>query len=109
MKPETRVFLAKAHEDLRAAFHAAEALISERTGKIPKTHAGVHSEFARLIKDGTASDRPLSSFLIQAYKHKQMCDYGPTVSEEQSLEASIAALPAAVEFVARVEVLIANA
>jgi len=34
-----------------AAFHAAEAFIVGRTGKIAKTHRGVHSEFAPLIKD----------------------------------------------------------
>jgi uncharacterized protein (UPF0332 family) len=34
-----------------AAFHAAEALIFERTGKVPKTHKGVNIEFLRLTKD----------------------------------------------------------
>jgi len=33
-----------------AAFHAAEAFIVDRTGKIAKAHRGVHSEFARLIR-----------------------------------------------------------
>jgi hypothetical protein len=33
-----------------AVFHAAEAFIFERTGKIAKTHAGVRAEFARLMK-----------------------------------------------------------
>jgi uncharacterized protein (UPF0332 family) len=30
-----------------AAFHAAQALIAERTGKSAKTHRGVHIAFAR--------------------------------------------------------------
>ena len=30
-----------------AAFHAAQALIAERTGKDAKTHRGVHAQFAR--------------------------------------------------------------
>ena len=30
-----------------AAFHAAQAFIFERTGKITKSHKGVHTEFAR--------------------------------------------------------------
>jgi uncharacterized protein (UPF0332 family) len=30
-----------------AAFHAAQALIAERTGKDAKTHRGVHTQFAR--------------------------------------------------------------
>jgi hypothetical protein len=37
-----------------AAFHAAEALIFERTGKAVKTHRGVRIEFARLTKDDHA-------------------------------------------------------
>ena len=38
-----------------AAFHAAQALIFERTGKCSKTHQGVHSEFHRLAKTECAS------------------------------------------------------
>ena len=34
-----------------AAFHAAQALIAERTGRDAKTHKGVHTAFARLTKD----------------------------------------------------------
>ena len=34
-----------------AAFHAAEAVIVERSDKIVKTHAGVRAEFARLSRD----------------------------------------------------------
>jgi uncharacterized protein (UPF0332 family) len=71
MTREAASYLAKAWEDLSdarqiagislamvaarsayyAAFHAAEALIVERTGKIAKSHSGVRSEFARLAKD----------------------------------------------------------
>ena len=32
-----------------AGFHAAQALISERTGQIAKSHSGVRSTFARLV------------------------------------------------------------
>ncbi len=34
-----------------AAFHAAQALIAERTGKDAKTHKGVHAQFARLTRN----------------------------------------------------------
>jgi uncharacterized protein (UPF0332 family) len=34
-----------------ASFHAAQAVIFERTGKVVKTHRGVQSEFLRLTKD----------------------------------------------------------
>ena len=33
-----------------AGFHAAQALISERTGRVVKTHGGVNAEFHRLIR-----------------------------------------------------------
>ena len=33
-----------------AGFHAAQALISERTGRIAKSHSGVRSAFARLVR-----------------------------------------------------------
>jgi uncharacterized protein (UPF0332 family) len=66
VKPETTDYLAKARKGLGearqiiqiglanaaarstyyAAFHAAEALIFERTGRVVKTHKGVRSEFA---------------------------------------------------------------
>ncbi len=33
-----------------AAFHAAQTLVFDRTGKVAKTHRGVQSEFAWLAK-----------------------------------------------------------
>ena len=40
-----------------AAFHAAQAFIFERTGKVAKTHQGVHAEFNPAGKRRDA-DRP---------------------------------------------------
>ncbi len=71
MNPETTRFLQKAEKHLErghtmlnvslnddagraaylAAFHAAQAVIFERTGKVVKTHRGVQSEFLRLTKE----------------------------------------------------------
>jgi uncharacterized protein (UPF0332 family) len=45
-----------------AGFHAAQALISERTGRIAKSHSGVRSTFARLVKDDPRVDRALVRF-----------------------------------------------
>jgi uncharacterized protein (UPF0332 family) len=42
-----------------AAFHAAQALISERTSRRVKTHKGVHVQFARLTKDEVRFDLEL--------------------------------------------------
>lgn len=36
-----------AREAYLAAYHAAEALVFERTGKIAKTHRGIRTEFLR--------------------------------------------------------------
>jgi uncharacterized protein (UPF0332 family) len=59
-----------------AGFHAAQALISERTGRIVKTHRGVRSAFARLTKDDPRLDRTLTQFLGRGYQRKEMVDYG---------------------------------
>lgn len=73
-----------------AAFHAAEALIIEHTGKVVKTHSGVRSELARLLKNAPA-DRALATFLAQAYKYKEIGDYGvgarAIVTDEEAQEA----------------------
>ena len=58
-----------------AAFHAAQAFIFDRTGKIAKTHTGVRSEFARLAKDDPGIDRAFPSFLARAYNLKTAADY----------------------------------
>jgi len=64
-----------AREAYYAAFQAAEALIFQRTGKIAKTHKGVHGEFARLVKDDPRIDRAHLSFLSQSYAYKAISDY----------------------------------
>ena len=72
-----------------AGFHAAQALISERTGQIAKSHSGVRSTFARLVKDDPQVNRALVRFLGRAYRFKEIADYGTgpqavvTVSEAQ--------------------------
>jgi uncharacterized protein (UPF0332 family) len=38
-----------------AGFHAAQALISEKTGRAVKTHRGVRAELHRLTKDDPRS------------------------------------------------------
>lgn len=69
MKPETKELLDKANECLAdairfqpigsrvagreaylAAFHAAQALIYERTSRIAKTHRGVRAQFSGLYR-----------------------------------------------------------
>ena len=96
MKPEARDYLDKAIEDLGdarkiigiglakvaartayyAMFHAAEAFIFEKTGKAAKSHSGVRSEFARLVKETPNADRTYPTMLAKAYMYKEIGDYG---------------------------------
>jgi uncharacterized protein (UPF0332 family) len=96
MTPEAKDYLDKAREHLDearkiaaiglakaaarsayyAAFHAAQAFIFERTGKIAKTHSGVRSEFARLAKDTPSIGKTFPAFLAQAYLYKEISNYG---------------------------------
>jgi uncharacterized protein (UPF0332 family) len=97
MTPETGYFLDKARKLLGdaeimlgvglhdaagrstylAGFHAAQALISERTGRSVKTHKGVHAQLHRLTKDDAGFDDDLRGFLSQTYDLKAAADYHP--------------------------------
>ena len=58
-----------------AAHHAAMALIGARTGKSPKTHSAVRSEFARLARDESSISREHVSLLGWSYELKNVADY----------------------------------
>jgi uncharacterized protein (UPF0332 family) len=58
-----------------AAFHAASAFILARTGKAPRTHSGVRSEFARLARHEPRISREQVSFLGWSYELKNAADY----------------------------------
>ena len=127
MTPETSMFLAKANKFLAeadamlniglsdaagraaylAGFHAAQALISERTGRTVKTHKGVHTEFLRLTK-GDESFPPTSrAFLSNAYNLKAIADYETGPEAEVSVEEATGALASAKRFVAHLTGLLA--
>jgi uncharacterized protein (UPF0332 family) len=59
-----------------AGFHAAQALVFERTARVAKSHSGLRSSFARLAKDDPRIDRTFTRFLARAYKSKEITDYG---------------------------------
>jgi uncharacterized protein (UPF0332 family) len=82
-----------------AAFHAAQALIFERTSKVHKTHRGVQTEFLRLTKDdlGFPSDQRI--FLSKAYNLKAIADYETGPGSEISGEKAIAAVEGAHRFI----------
>ncbi|KQT56237.1 hypothetical protein ASG52_23920 [Methylobacterium sp. Leaf456] len=96
MTPEVEAYLDKATEDLAdarkilaiplakvaarsayyVAFHAAEAILLARTGRISKTHRGLRSALAVVLSDAPAQDRELLTFLARAYRFKELSDYG---------------------------------
>ena len=120
MSPETGYFLDKARKLIgeadamltiplhdaagRAAylagFHAAQALISEKTGRSVKTHKGVHSELHRLTKDDPNFTPDLRSFLSQAYNLKAIADYETGPDAGISPERAVSAVETARRFVA---------
>jgi uncharacterized protein (UPF0332 family) len=59
-----------------AAFHAAQALIFERTGRTPKTHQGVRGQFGALARSEPNIDIELRRFLTDGYDLKSVADYG---------------------------------
>ncbi len=74
-----------------AGYNAAQALISERTGRSAKTHKGVNTEFHRLVRGDIRFDDRLRNFLGLTYNLKAIADYetgpGSEVSPEQAAQA----------------------
>jgi len=91
-----------------AAYNAAQAYIFHCTGKVAKTHSGVRSEFARLVKDDPRIDRTLPSFLARAYNLKSVADYA--VESEISVSSAEAneAIRLAAEFVECIDAAVAD-
>ena len=124
MTPETAEHLDKAREYLtkarnlldvmhyndeagRAAYlaglHAAQALISERTGRVVKTHDGVNSQFNLLTRGVPRVDAELRRFLPHAYDLKAVADYeaGPgSIVPLERVEAAIATARRFVDLIA---------
>jgi uncharacterized protein (UPF0332 family) len=86
-----------------AAFHAAQAILFERGGAVPKAHAGVHAAFGQLAKVEPAIGRAHGRFLAAAYRHKQSSDHDTDsmIAESEASRAiqEVAGLLAAVEAV----------
>ncbi len=122
MKPETANFLAASDEALSdarrilsiaiprqaarlayyAQFHAAQALIFERMGKISKTHKGVNKEFHRLAKAETTFPPSLATELTKAYSYKDHADYDIDFDEPITVALAGDAIGTAERFVASV-------
>jgi uncharacterized protein (UPF0332 family) len=122
LTPETGLFLAKARRLLDeaggmlaihyneaagrtaylAGFHAAQALISDRTGRTVKTHNGVRTEFHRLIRGDTRFDDTLRDFLGSTYNLKAIADYETGPASDVSSERAMQAIEEARLFIATV-------
>lgn len=59
----------------QAMFNAAQALIFERLGRLPKTHNGVHQQFHDISRREAGLPAHLPADLSAAYQFKQRADY----------------------------------
>ena len=89
------------------AFHAAQALIFERTNRAAKTHRGVHGQFLRLVVDEPRIDPALRRFLAQGYKLKAIADYETGPDAVVPLEEAAAAIETADRFIRTIAELLA--
>jgi len=71
-------------------FHAAQALIFERIGKMPKTHHEVHAQFSRLARNEPRIGE-LPRFLSRAYDFKTEIGPDATVPLPEAISAIEAA------------------
>ena len=126
MKPESARYLEKSHRLLSearailplgfgdlagrtaylAAFHAAQALIFERSDRVAKTHRGVHTQFAALVRNDAGFDEALRPFLSVAYGMKSVADYATGPEAEVPIDEATNAVASAEEFVAAVAALL---
>jgi uncharacterized protein (UPF0332 family) len=86
-----------------AAFHAAQALIFEQTGRTPKTHHGVRTAFARLATTEPGFEPSLRRFLTHGYDLKSLADYAIGPAAIVSTELATDAIDHATLFVNRIE------
>ncbi len=123
MRPETGQYLEKARRTLAharailaidlaedagraaylGAFHAAQALIFERTNRAAKTYRGVHGQFLRLVEREPRIDPELRRFLSQGYKMKAIADYETGPDAVIPLEQAVMAIEIANRFIGTIE------
>lgn len=89
-----------------AALHAAQSLIFERTGRVAKTHRGVHSQFLRIVGSEPRVDADLRRFLSEGYKLKATADYEVGPDAVVPLEEAAAAVQTAARFIDTIDELL---
>ena len=74
-----------------AGLHAAQALIFETSGRIYKSHGGLHGEFRRMVRNDPRVDDQIRTFLGRTYDLKAIADYetgpGSHISADKAREA----------------------
>lgn len=90
-----------------AAFHAAQALILTRDGRIAKTHAGVRNRFGQIVLAEPTIDAELRRFLAQSFVLKSVADYETGAAATVSTERAAAAIGTARRFLMTVTALVA--
>jgi uncharacterized protein (UPF0332 family) len=89
-----------------AGFHAAQAWLFEQRGKVFKTHAGVHAEFARLVKDDARFGLDQRRLLSRTYNIKAIADYGTDWAANVTPEQAVEAIDGARRYVATIAALL---
>ncbi len=82
------------------AFHAAQALIFERTGKSAKSHRGVAGQFVQLAGE---FDKDLRSVLAKSYDLKAVADYETGEASDVPIERAHDALDTAEKFLSAIK------
>jgi uncharacterized protein (UPF0332 family) len=101
-------FEVAARDACMAAFHAAEAVILARTGRIAKTHRGVRSELSRIGLSEPRLQQDFAAFLASGYRLKERDDYLIEPEALISREEARTALATATRLVAHAEWLLAQ-
>lgn len=89
-----------------AAFHAAQALSFEKTGRSGKTHSGVHRQFHKLTRSEPAFPRSLRVFLNRAYDFKAVADYDTASAGKITVADASSAIDTAASFVTIIRTLV---
>jgi uncharacterized protein (UPF0332 family) len=91
-----------ARDSYLAGYHAAQALIVDRTGKAAKTYEGAHSQFAHLTLNEPLIDVAMKRFLPDAYVMKTAAENGLGDTGEIPHERATEAVAKAALFIERI-------
>lgn len=89
-----------------AAFHAAQAIVHDREGKVPRTHSGLQQRFALAAMSEPRLGEEMGRFLVRAYDYKDISDY--RTDRTVSADEAEAVVSKAAEFIDRVAALVVS-